>query len=806
MTRLLIPALVTAALATFAVPGHSVPLQQSASLLLDATGHMGDPGELRVKAEPGEPLLIFLDTDPGPVEVPPWGFLEIGFSPSLQVAVGVALADGWARFPFVVPALPPLLGTVVYSQAVLVDPQGGLSATNSVHLVVTSQPADPPAGNPGLGRLQRPARVADLSDPALPLQESSFDRLLGNDDGFSGIWSYLAIEDGERVVFDRPGPGSLDSIKVTFMAGPGTPISLTIPGADDYRLRFWFDDEPVPRLDVSARGLFEGSVPGFDAPLVLDDAVNPGAAVCHVPMPFEHRLRITTGPDDLNQGRPHFHNFRWRRFPEGTPIVSWTQGEELTCAQERLASAGSGDPKVDAHSPTTLDGIADLDLSPQVPMVLLDGPGWITSVQLRPLIPDPSTLSRTRLQAFYEGEAEPSFDVPLALLSGAGPVPGIVVLGLMAGQQADGTIYFHYPMPYESQVELRLVVDDGLAAGPVEWSVAWRPSAMQGKTARLASIHTPPTDLEVGSSDHLVASVWGSGRLVRVVLRSTEGITGSRLHLEGDERITVDTIRTPIHGTGTEDFFNWGFYDGPLDFPFSAALHGAPEGPAIGSDWTTQYRDLLADAVDFGLHLNVAFEHGPTNNVAATYESLALLYLRDEADLVMTDFVEVGDVSSENAHGYLVQDPANGAWWPAPDWTLVVPGVDFTGYVFENDLWVFPPFVDVGRRLETLSGVAFDVSIDPDNQGVRLVRLADQGLLSYPGGATLRPHKAAVYVDGVWAGIWSHPRNNAVARWVEDAFELPPSMTVGRTQIRVELRPEPLFHWNEFQWRVYSRR
>jgi hypothetical protein len=71
----------------------------------------------------------------------------------------------------------------------------------------------------------------------------------------------------------------------------------------------------------------------------------------------------------------------------------------------------------------------------------------------------------------------------------------------------------------------------------------------------------------------------------------------SRGHLEGDARYYVDGSRSPIvAGTGTEEYFNWGWYDIPKhDAPFSFPTHGYPLHVVSTEDQTVMYRFHLTD-------------------------------------------------------------------------------------------------------------------------------------------------------------------------------------------------------------------
>ncbi len=82
----------------------------------------------------------------------------------------------------------------------------------------------------------------------------------------------------------------------------------------------------------------------------------------------------------------------------------------------------------------------------------------------------------------------------------------------------------------------------------------------------------------------------------------------------------------------------------------------------------------------------------------------------------------------------------------------------------------------------TPAALTFRVQISPDNHGVLLRRTSDQ---------TTGYQSADVAIDGMPAGIWLQPRSNGSHRWLDDTYLVPESLTAGRAQITVTLRPIP---------------
>jgi len=288
-----------------------------------------------------------------------------------------------------------------------------------------------------------------------------------------------------------------------------------------------------------------------------------------------------------------------------------------------------------------------------------------------------------------------------------------------------------------------------------------------------------------------VLAARGSGRLAALVLDVLDGgpgtgAPGSQFFMEGDERVHVDGARSPsIHGTGTEDTFNGGFYY--RAGAFTLPTHGA--GPFItqpdGGGAQSQYRVFADDGVRWSSALAFGMEHGggderPGGTVAATtfsYRSAPALRRRDS--------VRFGDAASEAAHalgGAFARRALTAYFEGDHDGNVPVSTVVIGGFYYPA-----PPPEASPEGVEA-DGIAFTgpVSLtlrtDPRNRGVVLRRLTDQAPPLVP---------LAVSVDGAPAGTWASATAiaNPTKRWLEDDFALPPELTSGRSAIRVTLTP-----------------
>lgn len=112
---------------------------------------------------------------------------------------------------------------------------------------------------------------------------------------------------------------------------------------------------------------------------------------------------------------------------------------------------------------------------------------------------------------------------------------------------------------------------------------------------------------------------------------------------EGDDETTIDG-ETVVRGTGSEDFFNGGWYDVPgrwedrVSLPLSGSLDFKRYLGRTGG-----YRFLITDAYPFEKSIRQTIEHGPTkNNFPADYASVSFFYSenRPTADLSLPPLAE----------------------------------------------------------------------------------------------------------------------------------------------------------------------
>jgi hypothetical protein len=363
-----------------------------------------------------------------------------------------------------------------------------------------------------------------------------------------------------------------------------------------------------------------------------------------------------------------------------------------------------------------------------------------------------------RLRVTVDGRR--TVDAPFAEFFGSG-LGEFRVASLMTAVQPGGWHSSWWPMPYASSARVELYNGSDVAVRGGTAETTTHPDGPAGPARFHATSRAGST---VAGQDWTLLDVTGSGKVVGISQTMTGTRPGLRF-LEGDERVYVDGARTPaIHGTGTEDLYEGGWYwnRGPYTNPqvgMTAHLSGAP---GCSFECVAAYRTYVTDAVPFAASMRFGVEAGPDNDVPAVYGSTAYWYGHSDVELRRTRALDIGDSGSE-AQAALS--------------TVGGRALERLTSVFEGDD-DDKPVTDTGRS--ATGATSFTLPVDPSNAGVALRRMTDQ--------STGR-QAARVVVNGTAAGVWRTSAANPHQRWLDDDFLLPAALTAGRGEISVQLVP-----------------
>ncbi|MCA8952854.1 MAG: DUF2961 domain-containing protein [Planctomycetes bacterium] len=401
------------------------------------------------------------------------------------------------------------------------------------------------------------------------------------------------------------------------MQGPGVIVRLWSANAAG-RLRVFVDGEDVPRLDEPFRDLFTGRVPPFVPPIAMHVG---GGWISYLPIPYARSCRVEVA--ELEHPEALYYQVQYLTLPAATPVRSFTielpDGERAALQRVRSAwRAPHRSPIAPRSEDLELRATVAIDAGDERELLRRDEPGTGLSLRIRAEPNTPAVLRGLCLLATFDGTT--TIQAPLGDLGGGGFGPGTSGGGLGFGCEG-GDIYLHLPMPFTRTARFAVRNRSGERVR-LDARLRVRPGA---PAADMATLHAEfRSEDGVGDTLYEFVRSAGPGKFVGIA-QALQGV-GDLWYLEGNEQFHVDgEARPSILGTGTEDFYNGGWYwQGGT---FEHALFGLGQKEEWTSNRTTPCRLLLPDAVPFERSLVGCIEHGSRNAVRdAYYSSVAFWY------------------------------------------------------------------------------------------------------------------------------------------------------------------------------------
>jgi len=257
---------------------------------------------------------------------------------------------------------------------------------------------------------------------------------------------------------------------------------------------------------------------------------------------------------------------------------------------------------------------------------------WVTFYPRPPLAPPENVIAAHRqniLRMYWDDESTPSVEVPLGDFFGVGFGEHRDYVSLPLAQTSGGYVCY-WPMPFHRAARWTLTNQSG-ASLIFYWNIDFVAQRALPKNVRLFHAQWRRQNPTKPGRSYVILEARGEGHYVGTALfmhgLASVPVLGSLGFLEGDEQITIDDAPAPsIAGTGTEDYFNGGFYfeSGPIAGPYAGVVIKDPAAARISA-----YRWHIEDAIPFTRSIRVAIEHGPTNDVPADYSSVAFFYQRE---------------------------------------------------------------------------------------------------------------------------------------------------------------------------------
>ena len=252
----------------------------------------------------------------------------------------------------------------------------------------------------------------------------------------------------------------------------------------------------------------------------------------------------------------------------------------------------------------------------------VDGPGVITRIWITIDSRDPYFLRRILVRMYWDGEKNPSVEVPVGDLFGSGF--GYNHYTARYTGMSSGGYYLYFPMPFREQARIEIVNETGQEIYAFYYQINYyrMEESLPSDTPYFHARWRRDIRTE-GDSNFVALEAEGSGYYVGMNFNG-QPYDGSLFYLEGDEMIYVDGEATPsIHGTGFEDYFTsgWYFQNGKYDAPYHGLVSLDQETGRV-----TAYRHHIPDAIPFERSIRVTYEHGHGNEAVADFSVTSYWY------------------------------------------------------------------------------------------------------------------------------------------------------------------------------------
>jgi len=433
--------------------------------------------------------------------------------------------------------------------------------------------------------------------PWQTFQASGYDR----SGGFYDSGNFLRVEDARHyVLMEAKGPGCIDRMWFTYKSEPGK---------EPYDLLVFLDSLDKPVIHVDLDDLFSGKHPPFVEPVggLCGNRTHPGR-YSYVPIAFASYCKVVlvpTAPKEQYQYRvnslgvtiPHiYYQITYRKFEAGARVrpFQWeldaNERQALVRVQRLWSNCGAspwhGEMKL-SHRAT------EKVLAARRPTALfeLKGPAVIYALQLS--VEDPRGLW---LDIYWDEPLKPQISAPVGSFFACSDSvkPSRDVNALWLGR-TNGSYYCYLPMPFRRQARM-VIRSESDSVASINARIEYRQEELTAEHGILCARRYDDASPLVGER-YEVLNVTGKGHFIGLIMDRPG-------HMEGDDFFFVDGQEQPsIHGTGTEDFYNfaWG-----LAHTGSLALHGI----TIQGNNPICYRMHVPWSVPFRKSLLINWEHG----------------------------------------------------------------------------------------------------------------------------------------------------------------------------------------------------
>jgi len=514
----------------------------------------------------------------------------------------------------------------------------GCSLSHAANPQKTSQPDKPAIGFEALTTFDRLPLLVDW--PAY--QDSSYSREHQNADAGNYLYSLVngvkvkkidrkkikPTDKIEHVMVETDGPGVIYRIWSTGVTGK---IPIINPKT---RVRFFFDGEAKPRLDLPAAELFgqKGAKWPFVQPLSRTFESGKGdmegpASLCYVPIPFAKSIKITTNG-------LFFYHFNYIKYPKGTPVESFSmalaQKHRATLEKAAQMLLARGQMPSPPKEPMLLtEGL--VSIAPGKTGVLYEGvgPAVVRALKVKLFRAKNINLRGLVLQVRYEGSSKNSINVPIGDFYGA-TASDLRYRSLPMGT-TDAGYYCYFPMPFRKKITIAVRNDTSKPAKLYRSIAVQKVQALPKNAGYFHAAYHQDKKPAKGVDYNILTAGGGRGKFVGCNMFMQGGIgTEAICFLEGDEAIYVDDDwKWPTRwvGTGTEDYFNGSYYWNGIHHEDTDQAFGGLTLRHGNMRRVCAYRWHITDFISFKRRIKVDMQHGPVSDFPSDYASTAYWYM-----------------------------------------------------------------------------------------------------------------------------------------------------------------------------------
>lgn len=292
-------------------------------------------------------------------------------------------------------------------------------------------------------------------------------------------------------------------------------------------------------------------------------------------------------------------------------------------------------------------------LSPGQTLTVFDegGPGEIRHLWFTMATGEAYHLKKVVLRMYWDGETEPSVEVPIGDFFGLGLGTYTVFHSDLLAVAPDKALNAYFPMPFAGRGRITVTNEGSREISDFYWNIDWvKMASLPPGSAYFHAQYRQCTpckgwykgnfysnDFSEARKDARWKNVSGEGNYVMLDARGDGQVVGVTFSVfqnqwggwnEGDEMIWIDGEPQPrIHGTGGEDYFNgaWGFST-TYSFPLTGLTEFHQWEP--GSRFS-HYRWHLEAPIRFRKSVKLTIEDGHANLRSDNLFSVAYWYQKE---------------------------------------------------------------------------------------------------------------------------------------------------------------------------------